>query len=72
MRTAAYCRFSSDAQREASTRGGAGKGQGRKPVKPGEETITASLRMTAGQRSKLELLGGAKWVREQIDAANIC
>ncbi len=54
------------------TRGGAGKGQGRKPVKPGEETITASLRMTAGQRSKLELLGGAKWVREQIDAANIC
>lgn len=48
-------------------RGGPGRGQGRKPVKAGEDTVTVSLRMTPTQRSKLSKLGGAKWVREQID-----
>lgn len=53
----------------AATRGGPGRGQGRKPVKQGEETVTVSLRMTAGQRDKLTRLGGAEWVRTRIDKA---
>lgn len=48
---------------------GPGRGQGRPPVKAGEETQTVSLRMTQAQREKLERLGGAKWVRERIDRA---
>jgi hypothetical protein len=50
-------------------RGGAGRGQGRKPVKVGQETVTVSLRMTPGQRLKLAQLGGAAWVRDRIDGA---
>lgn len=50
-------------------RGGAGRGQGRKPVKVGEKTVSASLRMTENQRNKLAKLGGAKWVRGKIDGA---
>ena len=50
-------------------RGGPGSGQGRPPVKAGEETLTVSLRMTPAQREKLERLGGAKWVRDRIDRA---
>ena len=49
------------------TRGGPGRGQGRKPVKQGEETVTLSLRVTVAQREKLERLGGAEWVRGKID-----
>ena len=48
-------------------RGGPGRGQGRPPVKAGEETVTVSMRMTPAQREKLERLGGAKWVRDRID-----
>ena len=50
-------------------RGGPGRGQGRKPVKRGEETITLSLRVTVSQREKLARLGGAEWVRGKIDRA---
>ena len=50
-------------------RGGPGRGQGRKPVKQGEETVTLSLRMTPEQREKLARLGGAEWVRTRIDKA---
>ena len=50
-------------------RGGPGRGQGRKPVKQGEETVTFSLRMTPEQRAKLARLGGAEWVRTKIDKA---
>lgn len=52
-------------------RGGPGRGQGRKPVKQGEETVTVSLRMTASQRDKLGRLGGAEWVRRKIDRATV-
>lgn len=48
-------------------RGGAGRGQGRKPIQQGEDTVTVSLRMTTGQRAKLATLGGASWVRQQIE-----
>ena len=50
-------------------RGGAGRGQGRPPVKAGEETVTVSLRLTETQRDKLKRLGGAGFVRKQIDRA---
>lgn len=50
-------------------RGGPGRGQGRKPIKQGEDTVTVSLRMTAAQRDKLARLGGAEWVRQRIDKA---
>ena len=63
--------------KESSKRGGAGRGQGRKPVKQGEETVTLSLRVTVAQREKLARLGGAEWVRDRIDKAkepnaNVC
>lgn len=54
---------------EQAKRGGPGRGQGRKPVKAGEETVTVSLRMTVSQRDKLALLGGAEWARQRIDKA---
>ena len=54
---------------ESNKRGGAGRGQGRHPVKAGEETVTVSIRVTVAQREKLERLGGAKWVRDRIDRA---
>ncbi|RYF60107.1 MAG: hypothetical protein EOO27_07055 [Comamonadaceae bacterium] len=50
------------------TRGGAGRGQGRKPISPGQESVTVNVRMSTGQREKLQRLGGAPWVREKIDA----
>lgn len=52
-----------------SKRGGAGRGQGRKPIKKGQDTVTVSLRLTVEQRTKLEALGGAAWVRKRIDKA---
>ena len=50
-----------------TTRGGPGRGQGRKPVAEGQQTVTVSLRMTTAQREKLARLGGAEWVRQEID-----
>jgi hypothetical protein len=50
-------------------KGGPGRGQGRKPIKEGEDTITMSIRLTQTQRAKLERLGGAAWLRERIDKA---
>lgn len=50
-------------------RGGAGRGQGRKPLAADEETVSVTLKMTARQRAKLAHLGGGKWVRKQIDEA---
>jgi hypothetical protein len=45
------------------------RGQGRPPIKEGEETVTLSIRLTVSQRAKLERLGGAAWLRERIDRA---
>lgn len=52
-------------------RGGAGRGQGRKPIAEGQETVTVSLRMTKAQRTRLTRLGGAEWVRNQIEGATM-
>ena len=54
-------------QPSMNRRGGAGRGQGRKPIKQGEETVTVSLRMTVSQRAKLRRLGGGGWTREKIE-----
>ena len=51
--------------------GGAGRGQGRKPLVPGEKSITVGIRMTNSQRKKMEALGGAPWVRHKIDKAKL-
>jgi hypothetical protein len=50
-------------------RGGPGRGQGRKPLKEGQATVTLSVRLTVAQREKLERLGGAAWLRDRIDKA---
>ena len=49
--------------------GGAGRGQGRKPLAPDEDTVPVTIRMTDTQKEKLKRLGGPKWVRAQIDKA---
>ena len=54
---------------EKKPRAPSDRGQGRKPIKEGEETVTVSLRMTEGQREKLKRLGGGPWVRDRIDKA---
>lgn len=51
-----------------SSRGGAGRGQGRKPISP-DGTKAYKLLLTDEQRAKLEKLGNAAWIREQIDFA---
>lgn len=50
-------------------KGGAGRGQGRKPLSPAEPTLIRSLRMPASLWAKLERLGGAAWVRARIEKA---
>lgn len=45
------------------------RGQGRKPLMAGAETVTVSIRMTPEHRAKLERLGGAPWVRGRIEKA---
>jgi len=47
--------------------GGPRPGAGRPPVPA--PVVPVNIRMTAQQREKLRLLGGAKWVRSQIDAS---
>ena len=43
------------------------RGQGRKPIKPGELMVVVPLRMTPEQKAKLTTLGGVKWVRAKLD-----
>lgn len=65
-------RKAEEAKRMNETKQGAPVGgRGRKPVRPGEETVTVSLRMTPAQREKLAGLGGAEWVRKRIDRAKL-
>ena len=54
-----------------NVRGGPGRGQGRKALKPGESTIPMQIRLTTSQAKKFKALGGAPWVREQIDCATL-
>ena len=50
-------------------RGGAGRGQGRKPLSQDTPTVPVSIKMTIEQKDKLQRLGGPSWVRERIDKA---
>jgi hypothetical protein len=50
-------------------RGGAGRGQGRKPISEDSPTIPVTIKMSLEQREKLQRLGGAPWVRARIDKA---
>ena len=50
-------------------RGGPGRGQGRKPLEAGQPTTMFGFRLTPSQRIKLDALGGAEWLRSQIDQA---
>jgi len=52
-------------------RGGPNRNQGRKPISDTDQTVTVSLRLTTSQRAKLASLGGAAWVRQQIEAASL-
>lgn len=49
-----------------SSRGGAGRGQGRKPLSD-DGAKAYKLLLTDVQRAKLDQLGNAAWIREQID-----
>ena len=49
-------------------RGGAGRGQGRKPSLVSHAMPNVSIKMTDEQHAKLSRLGGAPWVRAKIDA----
>ena len=51
-------------------RGGAGRGQGRKPLaKTGELMRSRPVRMTDDEWEKCKRLGGAAWVRAKIKSA---
>ncbi|RYE02126.1 MAG: hypothetical protein EOP50_00770 [Sphingobacteriales bacterium] len=56
-------------EKKPTGRGGPGRGQGRKPLKEGEESVAVPIRMTTGQRDKLARLGGPQWIRDRIDKA---
>jgi hypothetical protein len=56
-------------QQAKPSRGGAGRGQGRKRLQEGADTVPVSIKMTEPQRDKLRRLGGAPWVRARIDKA---
>lgn len=51
--------------------GGYRPGSGRAPIKEGVPTLSYNMRLTGDQRAKLERLGGAAWVREQIERASL-
>lgn len=53
--------------KSSNTRGGPGRGQGRKPLHVGEPMVVVPVRLTVAQREKLRLLGGAAWLRELLD-----
>lgn len=50
-------------------RGGAGRGQGRKPLVEGVSTLVLPIRCTPEQKEKFHALGGADWFRRQIESA---
>lgn len=58
-------------RKAVENRGGAGRGQGRKPLPDGEAAQVVSIRLTRAQKDKLEKLGGAAWVREKISRAKV-
>lgn len=58
-------------QVSAATHGGTGRHQGRKPLAPGEQTDRITVRLSRTQREKFDALGGAGWLRKQIETASL-
>ena len=52
------------------TRGGAGRGQGRKALPPEEATKPRSVRLNDARWEKLKLLG-MEWLADRIDRAKV-
>lgn len=51
----------------ASRHGGAGRGQGRRALYDAPLDAQIQARVTAGQRAAYDRLGGADWLRAQLD-----
>jgi len=52
--------------------GGARPGAGRKPKVAGAPATTPiTIKLSEAQKEKLQILGGAPWVREKIDKAKL-
>lgn len=66
IREAQPCRCSECAEAHVQ-RGGRREGAGRKPLDPNGQTVVTTLRLTAAQRDTLSALGGAGWLRNQLD-----
>ena len=56
------------AECSTSTHGGTRAGAGRKAIDP-DGTLVVTMRLTATQKATLTMLGGARWLRAQLDAA---
>ena len=50
-----------------NTHGGAGRGQGRKPLPPDSVLKVGSIRLTQRQWDKLARMGGARIIRKYIE-----
>lgn len=51
--------------------GGPGLGQGRKPIVEGESSVVLTARVSRAQKAKFDALGGAAWLREAIEKAEL-
>lgn len=58
-------------EKKLTGRGGAGRGQGRKPKEVSEAMLPVTIKMSPEQKDKLTELGGAPWVRNKIDKAKL-
>lgn len=58
-----------EAKRQASKRGGARAGAGRKATDGATGLVQVAVRVTQPQREKLARLGGSAWMRGAIDGA---
>lgn len=58
-------------EKNPTGRGGTGRGPGRRLLPEDEAYIVATMRMTRAQKAKLEKLGGAAWMRGEIDRAKV-
>jgi hypothetical protein len=54
-----------------NTHGGSRPGGGRKRIQADVETVPVMIKMTIHQKEKLRRLGGAPWVRDRIDKADL-
>jgi hypothetical protein len=58
-------------KKKLTGQGGAGRGQGRKPLPEGEAMVPVTVKMKPTQRDKLSRLGGGTWIRQKIDRAKV-